>query len=75
MALPHQSLKTKALIHFYVKSNGEVHFGINGEELGILFTGVDTLWQPLWALIDLYGNCTSIELADSRRSLNKFSNR
>ena len=73
-ALPDRSLEPNAVIHYYVSSHGEVHFGINGGELGIFFTGIDTR-QPLWALIDLYGNCTSIELADSRRSMNNFSNR
>ena len=69
-ALPDRSLETNAVIHYYVNSHGEVHFGINGGDLGVFFSGVDTR-QPLWALIDLYGNCTSIELVDSRRSSSK----
>jgi len=73
-ALPDRSLEPNAVIHYYVSSHGEVHFGINGGDLGVFFTGIDTR-QPLWAMIDLYGNCTSIELADSRRSMNNFSNR
>jgi len=73
-ALPDRSLETNAVIHYYVSSHGEVHFGINGGDLGVFFTGIDTR-QPLWALIDLYGNCTEIELVDSRRSMNNFSNR
>ena len=73
-ALPDRSLEPNAVIHYYVSSHGEVHFGINGGDLGVFFTGID-IRQPLWAMIDLYGNCTSIELADSRRSMNNFSNR
>lgn len=60
------------LIHYYVAGNGDVHFGANGHDLGMFFSGIDTR-QPLWAMIDLYGNCTSLEMVDSRSSLNNFS--
>ena len=62
-ALSDHCLEPNAVIHYYVNSNGDVHFGINGSDLGVFFNGVDTR-QPLWAMIDLYGNCTSIELVD-----------
>ena len=29
----------------------------------------------MWCMIDLYGNCTSIEMVDMRRSLNNFAER
>ena len=35
---------------------------VDGKDFKILFTGIDTR-KPLWALIDLYGKCTSIKLA------------
>ncbi len=56
-----------ARIHFYVSGNGEVHFGVDGRDRGVFFSGVDTR-QPLWAIVDLYGNCTGIELVDTRYS-------
>ena len=60
------------LIHYYVSASGEVHFGINGQDRGSFFSGVDTR-QPLWAMIDLYGNCTGIQMVDLRQGLNNFS--
>jgi protein neuralized len=71
-ALSDRCIETNAIIHYYVSAHGDVHFGINGGDLGIFFSGVDTR-QPLWAMIDLYGNCTSIELVDARRTVNNFS--
>ena len=71
-ALSDRCLETNAIIHYYVNSHGDVSFGINGGDLGIFFSGVDTR-KPLWAMIDLYGNCTSIELVDPRRAINNFS--
>jgi len=62
------------IIHYYVTANGDVHFGLGGEEdLGVFFTGIDTR-QPLWAMIDLYGNCTTLELVEVQSNLNNFSN-
>ena len=61
------------MIHFFVAGNGDVHFGIAGKDLGVFFSGIDTR-QPLWAMIDLYGNCTTLELTDVRSTLNNFSN-
>ncbi|CAB3367368.1 Hypothetical predicted protein [Cloeon dipterum] len=58
-----------AILFFYVTSSGDVHFGVDGEEKGIFFTGVETK-GPVWALLDLYGNCTAIEMIDSRQQLN-----
>lgn len=50
-----------SVLFFYVTSAGDVHFGVDGEEKGIFFTGVETR-GPVWALLDLYGNCTAVEL-------------
>ena len=71
-ALAERYAESNALIHYYFTPNGDVHFGVNGRDKGIFFAGVDTR-QPLWCLIDLYGNCTAIELVDMRRSLNNFA--
>ncbi len=48
------------ILFFYVTELGDVHYGINGEERGIFFSGVSTNC-PLWALIDVYGNTVAIE--------------
>ncbi len=71
-ALAERYAESNALIHYYFTPNGDVHFGVNGRDKGIFFSGVDTR-QPLWCLVDLYGNCTAIELVDMRRSLNNFA--
>lgn len=53
------------VLFYYVTASGDVHFGINGEEKGVFMTDVDAR-APLWAVIDVYGNSTVIELLDSR---------
>ncbi|XP_041968749.1 protein neuralized isoform X2 [Aricia agestis] len=53
------------ILYYYVNSAGDVHFGVNGEDKGLFFSGVDTR-NPLWALVDVYGNCTAIQFADPR---------
>lgn len=73
-ALSDRFMENNVVLHYYVSSHGDVHFGMNGGDMGVFFSGVDTR-QPLWAMIDLYGNCTSIQLVDNRRSMNNFSNR
>lgn len=57
------------MLFYYVTAAGDVHFGINGEEKGVFFTGVETR-GPLWAMFDIYGNSTAIQLIDSRAQLN-----
>lgn len=48
------------VLHFWYNRNGDVMFGINGEDIGLFFTGVATN-TPLWALMDIYGNTIEIE--------------
>ena len=59
-ALPERFALCGNVLVFYVIRNGDVVYGINGEDKGIFFTGVTTN-TPLWALIDIYGNTTSME--------------
>ena len=73
-ALAEKYAESNSLIHYYFTSNGDVHYGINGVDKGVFFSGVEAR-QPLWMMIDLYGNCTAIELVDMRRSLNNFPER
>jgi len=70
-ALAERYAESNALIHFYCTPNGDVHFGVNGSDKGLFFSGVDTR-HPIWCMLDLYGNCTAIEMVDMRRSLNNF---
>ena len=70
-ALAEKYAESNALIHYYFTAGGDVHYGVNGADKGLFFSGLDTR-QPLWCMIDLYGNCTSVELVDMRRSLNNF---
>lgn len=53
------------ILYYYVTSAGEVYFGVNGEEKGVFITGIETR-GPLWALVDVYGNCSAVEFLDSR---------
>ena len=39
------------VLHFWYNRNGDVMYGVNGEDIGIFFTGVATN-TPLWALMD-----------------------
>lgn len=59
-------------LHYYVNGVGEVFFGINGEEKGLFLNGVDTR-TPLWALVDIYGNTTTIQMVDAVRQLNNHN--
>lgn len=69
-ALAERFCDRDTVLFYYVSASGDVHFGINGEEKGIFFSGVDTRQGPLWALIDVYGNSTAIEFVDIRHHLN-----
>ena len=71
-ALSERVVVSNTMIHYHVSGNGDVHFGIDGQDLGVFFSGVDTR-TPLWALIDLYGNCTTIDLVDIRKNMNNFN--
>ncbi|XP_019772566.1 protein neuralized-like isoform X1 [Dendroctonus ponderosae] len=68
-ALPERFCSQNTIMFYYATSTGDVHFGINGEEKGIFFGGVETR-GPIWALIDVYGNSTGVEFVDVRHQLN-----
>jgi len=68
-ALAERLCDSGSLLQYYVTSSGDVHFTVDGDDKGIFFSGVDTK-TPLWALLDVYGNCTGIQLIDSRSQLN-----
>ena len=54
-------VKKDAILNFHVNSGGEIHFSIDGEDKGIFLSGIDTR-LPLWAVMDIYGNTTAVEL-------------
>ena len=70
-ALSEKFADKDSVMYYYVTSGGDVVFGVNGEDKGVFFSGVDTRRQ-LWGLIDVYGNSHVIEIVDPRRSLNNI---
>ncbi|XP_011497632.1 PREDICTED: LOW QUALITY PROTEIN: protein neuralized [Ceratosolen solmsi marchali] len=70
-ALAERFAGRNTVLFYYVTSAGDVHFGVNGEEKGVFFNGVETR-NPLWAVIDVYGNSTAIEFVDPNRQ--RFNN-
>ena len=58
-------------MYYYVSSAGDVVLGVNGEDKGVFFSGVDTR-RMLWGMVDVYGNSNVIELVDPRRTLNNI---
>ncbi|XP_066991666.2 protein neuralized isoform X2 [Anabrus simplex] len=68
-ALAERFAERDTVLYYYVTQAGDVYFGINGEEKGLFFSGVETR-GPLWAIMDVYGNSTAIELVDPRQQLN-----
>lgn len=52
--------KKDNIAYFYYNAAGDVYYGINGEDKGRFFSGVDTR-GPVWVLIDIYGETTGIE--------------
>jgi protein neuralized len=49
-----------------------VYYGVNGEEKGLFFSGVNTS-SPLWAMLDIYGNTVSVEFSQPNGSKLTFS--
>ena len=70
-ALPAKYSSQGSVMYFYVNSRGEVVLGVNGEDKGVFFSGVDTR-RLLWAMIDVYGNSYQIEVYDPRKQLNNI---
>ncbi|XP_068978517.1 protein neuralized isoform X2 [Bombus flavifrons] len=65
-AMAERFAERDTVLFYYVTSAGDVHFGVNGEEKGVFFSGIETR-GPLWAIIDVYGNSTAIEFVDPNR--------
>ena len=50
-------------LFFYFTRSGDVFYGVNGEEKGLFFSGVNTS-GPLWSLLDIYGNTSCVEFSN-----------
>jgi len=48
------------IIHFYVRRNGELYYGVNGVQKGLFLSSINTN-LPLWVVVDIYGNSTAVE--------------
>nr|CAG4651693.1 EOG090X03H5 [Triops cancriformis] len=59
-ALAERYMERDVIICFHVCASGDVHLSINGDDKGIFFGGVDVR-SPLWVLVDVYGNTTSVQ--------------
>ncbi|KAK7110356.1 hypothetical protein V1264_014242 [Littorina saxatilis] len=59
-ALGERYTTNNILLFFYVTRAGDVYYGVNGEEKGLFFSGVNTS-TPLWAMLDIYGNTVGVE--------------
>lgn len=70
-ALSEKFADKDSVMYYYVTSSGDVVFGVNGEDKGVFFSGVDTRRQ-LWGMVDVYGNSNVIQLVDPRRTLNNI---
>jgi protein neuralized len=70
-ALPERFAESQNTLFFYVSRSGDVMFGLNGDEKGVFFGGVNTN-ATLWGLVDIYGNTTAMEFVDGRQ-LNNLS--
>ncbi|XP_014103511.2 protein neuralized isoform X2 [Bactrocera oleae] len=64
-ALHEQYCEKDNILYYYVNSAGDVIYGINNVEKGVILSGIDTRGL-LWTLVDIYGNCTAIEFLDAR---------
>ena len=62
------------VVHYYISRNGNIHYGLDGKDLGIFHFGIDTR-ETLWAMVDLYGACTSLRMINFRSNfVNNFYN-
>jgi len=58
------------VLYFYVNDFGEVHYGINHTYKGVFFRDLKLsshLRQNIWAIFDVYGKTTRIEILDARK--------
>ncbi|XP_074640822.1 protein neuralized-like [Tubulanus polymorphus] len=57
------------VVFFYIQRNGDVMYGVNGEEKGVFFSGVNSN-LTVWPLVDVYGNTIAVEFCDGPQVIN-----
>ncbi|GIY20667.1 protein neuralized [Caerostris darwini] len=62
-AIAERMAKKDSILYYYVDQNGDVHYGIDLDEHGVFFGGVNTSCR-LWAVLDIYGNTVAVEFVD-----------
>jgi len=62
--LPERFANADSILSFYYTTDGTIHYAVNGEDKGYFKSGVSG--ANIWALIDIYGNTTGIEMIDPR---------
>ena len=70
-AMSDKYVKMGAVVFFYIRANGDLVWGVNGKEKGVFLSGVD-ISRPVWAVVDVYGSTSSVQLVDPRSSLNNI---
>jgi protein neuralized len=66
-ALSEKFATPDSILSFYFTSDGNIHYAINGEDKGYFSLGLQG--NNLWALIDIYGNTSGIQIIDPRLQL------
>lgn len=66
-AIPVKHNIQDCVVYFYVSLTGKLVICINGKKK-ILCDGINTR-IPLWAAVDVYGNCTGVQIIDSNSNL------
>merc|ERR1712079_161437 len=73
-AMPEKYVKAGHVIFLSVKPSGQLVWGVNGKEKGVLVSGVE-ISSPLWAVVDVYGTTNAVQLIDPRSSLANIMDR
>uniref|UniRef100_A0A183BXM5 Neuralized n=1 Tax=Globodera pallida TaxID=36090 RepID=A0A183BXM5_GLOPA len=52
-----------SILHFFTNESGEMYYGVNGVHKGLFLSGINVL-NPLWIIVDIYGNSIAVEFID-----------
>ncbi len=73
-ALAERYCVQSSILHFYVRENGELYYGINGVQKGLFLSAINTR-SPFWVLVDIYGNSVALEFLGNRCCLSSVRRR
>nr|CAG4645423.1 EOG090X03H5 [Lynceus sp. MCZ IZ 141354] len=68
-ALPERYVESTSLFCYHINNNGDLILNVNGNDKGVFLAGIDVR-NPLWVIMDVYGNSTAVQFIDPRASLN-----